>query len=174
MHFGYTNILRICNRPFASVEEMDAALIDNRNSAVGRSDEVYILGDITMKPAETAHGYISALNGRKYLIRGNHDRFLQKYERYLSDFEWVEDYHVLRHEGRKLILMHYPLLEWDGYFRGAIHLHGHTHKLDAFPARSDPDALAFNVGVDCNGYRPVSISEVLAMSDAKTKPTLVN
>ncbi len=124
LHFGHSNIIRHCSRPFAAAEEMDVALTANWNAAVSRHDEVYILGDFTMKPAAEAHKYLSALNGRKYMIRGNHDKFLNNYKASDTAFEWVKDYFVLKHEGRRFVLFHYPICEWDCFYRGAIHLSG--------------------------------------------------
>ena len=112
LHFGHGNIIRHCNRPFASADEMDAALIHNWNSSVGQKDEIYILGDFTMRSAAEAHRYLTQLNGRKYFIRGNHDRFLKGFTPYMGDFEWVKDYHVLHIEGRWIVLFHFPILEW--------------------------------------------------------------
>jgi len=77
LHFGHENIIRHCSRPFASVNEMDEALIANWNAVITSKDEVYILGDLTMRPATEAHQYLVRLKGRKYFIRGNHDRFLR-------------------------------------------------------------------------------------------------
>ena len=166
LHFGHENIIRHCNRSFASADEMDAALIRNWNAAVGPRDEVYILGDFTMRPAAQAHEYLAALNGRKYFIRGNHDKFLNGFEPYECDFVWVKDYHVLKHEGRKLVLFHYPIAEWDGFFRGSIHLYGHVHN-NADSAARLPGGLAFNVGVDCHDFRPVSMKQILALTIEK-------
>jgi len=45
-HFGHANIIRHCSRPFSSVAEMDASLLENWNSCVGQNDTVYILGDL--------------------------------------------------------------------------------------------------------------------------------
>jgi len=145
---------------------MDRALIRNWNATVGPRDEVYILGDFTMKPAAQAHEYLSALNGRKYFIRGNHDKFLNGFDPFKYDFGWVKDYHVLKHEGRKFVLFHYPIAEWDSFFRGAIHLYGHVHASATSAARL-PDGLAFNVGVDCHDFRPVSIERILALAAEK-------
>jgi calcineurin-like phosphoesterase family protein len=47
------------------------------------------MGDLTMVPAARAHGYLATLNGIKYFIRGNHDRFLKQFEPYAQDFVWV-------------------------------------------------------------------------------------
>jgi calcineurin-like phosphoesterase family protein len=169
-HFGHQNIIRTCSRPFASAEEMDEALTRNWNAAVGPGDEVYILGDFTMKPAPEAHRRLSALNGRKYLVVGNHDRFLKQFGPYAADLEWVKDYYVLMHGGRAFVLFHYPIAEWYGYFRGSIHLFGHIHNSPASAARVDASGLAFNVGVDCRGFRPVSIEEILALAERKSSP----
>lgn len=161
LHFGHENIIRHCARPFASADEMDAALIHNWNTAITPQDEVYILGDFTMRPAEEAHNYLARLNGRKYFIRGNHDRFLKNYTRYESDFVWVKDYHVLTVDGKRIVMFHFPILEWDQFHRGAIHLYGHVHNsqksADRLAALTGP---AFNVGVDVNGFMPLSIHQV--------------
>ena len=141
LHFGHTNIIRHCDRPFTSADEMDAALIKNWNATVGPKDEVYILGDLTMRKAAEAHRYLTQLNGRKYLICGNHDLFMKGFDPYMSDFEWVKDYHVLHAEGKRLILFHFPILEWYQIHRGAIHLYGHVHAHAAFHRRA--------AGLDC-------------------------
>jgi len=166
-HFGHKNIIRHCNRPFGTADVMDEALIANWNGTVRRNDDVYILGDFTMRPTVEAHEYVSRLNGRKYFIRGNHDRFLNDYELYKSDFVWVKDYHVLRTEGHRFVLFHFPILEWDQYFRGAIHLYGHVHNNESSAKLLEGmKGLAFNVGVDVTGFRPVSIEEVLQWAAA--------
>ena len=168
-HFGHTNIIRHCNRPFASAEEMDAALIQNWNATVKSKDEIYILGDFTMRPAADAHKYLSKLNGRKYYIRGNHDRFLESFEPYEKDFVWIKDYHRLIYEGQRIILFHYPILEWDQLHRGSVHCYGHVHnnKVSAERMAVLNDNRAFNVGVDVNDYRPVSIKEILNHIETK-------
>ena len=48
-HFGHANIIEYTNRPFASVEEMDAALIAAWNERVTDYDLVYHLGDFTLE-----------------------------------------------------------------------------------------------------------------------------
>ena len=168
LHFGHENIIRHCNRPFSSADEMDAALIRNWNATVGPRDEVYILGDLTMQPASKAHEYLEALKGRKFFIRGNHDRFLDGFEPYKHDLAWVKDYHVLKYAGRKIVLFHYPIAEWDGFFRDSIHLYGHIHNSAASTARL-PGGLAFNVGVDCWGFRPISADQILTLAAEKEK-----
>ena len=156
LHFGHTNIIKHCNRPFATADEMDAALTHNWNTTVGQKDEVYILGDFTMRHAAEAHRYLTPLNGRKYLVRGNHDRFLKNFTPYMDDFEWVKDYHVLIIEGRRIVLFHFPILVWDQSHRNSVHLFGHVHNKPMPAGRG----AAFNVGVDVNNFAPVSLDEI--------------
>ena len=166
LHFGHWNIIAYCNRPYSSAEEMDEALIANWNDTVKPRDEVYILGDFTLGLPSHAHNYLTRLKGRKYFIRGNHDRFLDNYESHISDFEWVKDYHVLKVNGRRIVLFHFPILEWDQIHRGAIHCYGHVHNSPESAERlALLDGPAFNVGVDVNGFRPVSLVEILKRAD---------
>ena len=72
-HFGHVNILQLSNRPFKTIQEHDDTLIKNWNNVVKPADEIYILGDLTMsKDGKYANSLLSKLNGRKYLINGNH------------------------------------------------------------------------------------------------------
>ena len=66
-HFSDERIFRYENRPFKDVEEMNAKMIENWNNKVNEDDILYLIGDVG---DETK---ISQLNGRKYLIKGNHD-----------------------------------------------------------------------------------------------------
>ena len=162
LHLGHANIIRHCRRPFSSVEEMDKVIINNWNAAIGPKDEVYIIGDFTMRPAADAHEYLTRLNGHKYFIKGNHDRFLKNFESYASDFVWVKDYYVLRTDEYRIVLFHFPILEWDQFYRGAIHCFGHVHNSPLSGERlSLMSGPAFNVGVDVNEFYPVSLTDII-------------
>lgn len=45
LHLYHTNIIKHCNRPFETIEEMNNVLVDNWNKVVGPKDTIYILGD---------------------------------------------------------------------------------------------------------------------------------
>jgi len=150
-HFGHENIIRYCQRPFSSIEEHDAALIKNWNSVVQKNDEVYVLGDfIFAKTALEVESVAGRLNGRKYLIRGNHDR-VNICE---SSFIWIKDYHEMGANNLKWILCHYPFSEWDGFYRKnrTVHLHGHVHNNHE---TCPPLDRRINVGVDLHGFTPI-------------------
>ena len=74
LHLGHENVIKLCNRPFDSIEEMDAALIRNWNRKVTNGDTVYVLGDLIYKSKKPPEEYLRQLKGKKHLIVGNHDR----------------------------------------------------------------------------------------------------
>ena len=71
-HFGHENILKMCQRPFESVEEMNEAMIDAWNQRVTGNDTVFILGDLFYRCPDP-EPILQRLKGKKRLIIGNHD-----------------------------------------------------------------------------------------------------
>lgn len=163
LHFYHEKIITMVNRPFQNGEEMNRRLIENWNRRVGPEDEVYILGDVTMKGHTLAEEALHQLRGCKYLVRGNHDRFVDSPHFDRSLFEWVKDYHELEWKNQWFILFHYPIAEWNGFFRGSIHLHGHQHNHPDYNYKNLAQGLkCYDVGVDANYMAPVSADDILA------------
>ncbi len=163
LHFYHENIIKHANRPFFCVEEMNQALIKKWNQKVHTSDEIYILGDVTLKGATYAVEILTRLNGRKYLIKGNHDRFADQETFDKTFFEWIKDYHELEYQNQRFILFHYPIEEWNDFFRGSIHLHGHQHNHEDYNFQNLEKGLRrFDVGVDANNMFPISIDDIIA------------
>lgn len=162
LHFYHENIINHTNRPFPNVEKMNRTLIENWNHTVCANDDVYILGDVTMKGAEYATKALSQLKGRKYLIKGNHDKFAQSKQFDKNLFEWINDYYELTYNNNRFILFHYPIEEWNGYFRGTFHLHGHQHNHEDYNFNNLQNGMRkFDVGVDANYMRPVCIENII-------------
>lgn len=170
-HFGHGNVIRYENRPFQTVEGMDEALIRNWNQKVSSEDEVFILGDLTLKGPQSANALLEQLQGRKYLIRGNHDGYVDRAAFHKDHFLWVRDYYELAYQGRWFILCHYPLLSWNGMHRGAFQLHGHQHNF-AFHNEYNRKmgVTQLDVGVDAQAMAPVSIEELLAFWEEEHRP----
>src|SRR5260370_16693943 len=71
-HFGHGGALGFYRRPFASVAEMDAAMIERWNRAVGPTDSVWHLGDFAIRrSADQVAALLDRLNGTKHLVIGN-------------------------------------------------------------------------------------------------------
>lgn len=151
-HFGDHRTINIQRRPFATVAEMNATLEANWNAVIGPDDEVWHLGDVARSPADIA-ALLERLNGRKHLIRGNNDPDATAVA---TGWTRVAEYAEIVVEGRKLVLCHYPFRSWNGQHRGAINLHGHSH------GRLKPLLRQFDVGVDPNGFSPVTLAQLTA------------
>lgn len=149
-HYGHANVIKYCNRPFADVNEMNEALIENYNSLVKPNDLVYHLGDLCF--SREPDKIINRLNGNIHLVIGNHDnkRFLRN-----CKLAWIKDVYMLRDAGDKFWLSHYAHLRWPKSHHGTYHLFGHSHGNLTGYGRS------MDVGVDCHQYKPIHIDDVV-------------
>lgn len=178
-HMGHRNIIGLCGRPFADIEAMESEIIERHNAIVGPDDEVYDLGDFAFRcSAEHAVECLRALNGRRTILWGNHDKPLrQAVRRGLVD-DLVESGKVvfvgdpeprfqtglnITIENQRIVLAHYAQRTWQGAFRGAWHLYGHSHgNLPPFKKSTD-------VGVDSWGFEPIGFEGIRETMDAVTK-----
>jgi len=171
-HFRHENIIKYCNRPFVDIKAHDEMLVHNWNATVRPKDEVYVLGDfIFARSQEDVLGLASRLNGKKYLILGNHDKpgYCE------GSFEWIKDYHVFTAHNKTWVLFHYPIWSWFRRAKGAIHLYGHVHNtvsqpdcpLDLQVLRDRSNCI--NVGVDVCDFRPVSAVDLALWSQVRGK-----
>jgi len=156
-HFGHANIIRLCKRPHKDVTEMDEDLIEKWNSVVKSGDTVYHLGDFAFRGNDDKTTEIfNRLNGNKILIKGNHDD-----NHTTRNLKWQAVHQYLEIKGfsglDRLVLFHYPMREWNGWYRGAVHLYGHCH--DTLPLKNN----SCDVGVDAWGFRPVNYDEIVAV-----------
>ena len=167
-HFYHENIIRFSNRPFANLDEMHTAIIERWNAKIGKGDLVYHLGDFALKcTPQQARDLRAQLNGQIILIRGNHDKIADGIK---DAFAAVKDYDEISvpdddtdNGKRKIVLLHYALRVWNSSHHGSYHLYGHSH--GSLP--DDPHARAFDVGVDCWGFAPLSYDEVKAVMQTK-------
>lgn len=147
-HFGHANILKYCNRPFASVEEMNEKIIENWNKVIKPGDRVFHCGDFGFGTADEMLAIFNRLRGQKYLIEGNHDdESLDPRLKWL----WIKDTFNLKYGDKSYFLAHYAHRVWNKSFHGARHVFGHTHGM------IKPWGWSCDVGVDCWDYAPVHI-----------------
>lgn len=151
-HFGHENIIKLTKRPFSSVGEMDEELIGRWNETVPEDGTVIYVGDFSYRAASDPGEVFRKLNGKKHLVTGNHD------SKKVIEMAWdsVRDtlrFHAVDHDGvdSRVHVYHYPLLEWDQFFRGGYHAFGHVH------GKISKWGRCMDVGVDSNDFRPVSL-----------------
>jgi calcineurin-like phosphoesterase family protein len=162
-HFGDPRGLRIDRRPFVSVAEHDAALVQRWNETVSPGDEVWHLGDFALgREPERIGELLRALNGRKHLVIGNNDG-----EATIRDPAWasVQHYAEMTLDGIALVLCHYPFRTWNKMSRGVVNLHGHSH------GRLKPMPRQYDVGVDLWDFRPVTLASILGSHSRRTAST---
>lgn len=183
-HGFHNNILKYCNRPFETVEEMNEALVKNWNSVIGPDDHVYHLGDFCFGNVEKWNWCLDPerLNGHIHLILGNHDvdRIFRPGTMY-DRFDSIDLEHILIVEGWTVYLNHFPFSSFSNNFdHKVIQLFGHIH--------SGPDGIGnvmlngntlqwnqYDVGVDNNGYTPISwaqIKEKMKLSENEERTRL--
>lgn len=186
-HFGHKNIIQFCDRPFATVEEMNEALINNWNNVVGEDDTVYHLGDVALGKWVEWDGLLSQLNGYKVLVVGNHERiFVKESEKNRRRFgteypKWFEEIHtnitgLELADGTKVNLSHFPYNgdSHDGdrfedvrlTDRGVTLIHGHTHE-NQIISRSERGTLQVHVGVDAWHMAPVSEDQIITLINSQ-------
>jgi calcineurin-like phosphoesterase family protein len=159
-HYGHKNIIKFCNRPFATVEEMDEVLISNWNKKVGKFEHAWIIGDFCFNDKNKGQEILNRMNGIKHLVRGNHDSTSVKLDGWAS----ISDYEEMKIGSQKIILSHYAMRVWNGSHYGSWQLYGHSH--GTLP--DDPNLLSFDVGVDCHNFSPLSVEDIAAIMTTKT------
>ena len=168
LHLGHANIIKHCDRPFSSVEEMDEHLVSAWNKNVYPNDSVYILGDLIFRIAASPDSYLNRLRGKKHLILGNHDKDWVKKADMSRHFLTVERFAEISDGKRKITLCHYPLMSWNQMEKGSYMIHGHIHnnrEAFYFPMiRQTPNLL--NAGIEINKYRPVNFDDLVKNNEA--------
>lgn len=172
LHIGHKNIIDYCNRPFASVEEMNETLINNWNKKIPDDGIVFDLGDFAIGGSKVWNDTLSRLKGKHYLIKGNHDEknYRESYSKY---FELVTQQMYIQVEDVSIYLNHFPFLCFGGSYReqhNVYALNGHTHiRKDINVSDSSEDIKRiincsfpsqYDVGVDFNDYYPISWHEL--------------
>lgn len=150
-HFGHKNIIKYCDRPFKNVEEMDKTLIENWNKTVSNQDTVLHLGDFALCSKERARQIMSQLNGKKILIKGNHDNWSDEFYRSIG-FDYVSKFPIIWHDF--YILSHAPLQM--GQTLGVyFNYFGHVHNNPVYQNSDNAKCVC----VERTDYKPILLLE---------------
>lgn len=194
-HYWHANVIKYCDRPFASVEEMNEMMVIAYNMTVKPEDQVIHLGDFSMafRAVET---FPQRLLGDKILVPGNHDfchsfhkksqteenhlKWIGKYQEH--GFKVLEEQAVVHFDGLGTVnLCHHPYSDgsgtdegdhtdkyaaWRPVDDGKILLCGHVHEKWK-TKRSPKGTLMINVGVDQWGFAPVSLERIIELAKAE-------
>lgn len=144
-HFGEDNIRKYENRPFQNTTDMDQEMTARWNTVVASDDVVYVLGDFGAAGYEAE--LLTKLNGRKYLVKGNHDtKSNEEYRSY--GFAEVYDHPIL--------FENFWLLSHEALYVNTnmpyANLFGHVHNN---PIVRDYSRQHFCVSVERIQYAPI-------------------
>lgn len=184
-HFNMTcapDSKNLCGRPWASVDEMNEALIELWNDTVPAGATVWYLGDFAMGKIADSLPLVGDLNGDIHLFPGNHDRCFP-----FTSAKKVKDW-TQKYLDAGFVSVQWPKMEYDGFavshfpYVGDSHdndryddwrmpdeglplIHGHVH--DSWQFQHSPNgSIMVNVGVDVWDYRPVSWDTILVTLQA--------
>jgi calcineurin-like phosphoesterase family protein len=159
-HLGHTNIIKYCNRPFASIQEMDKIILDNTFDVLRPGDTLISLGDLSFKE-DIARKYLNLIkktNVSFMYISGNHDRqilsFLRRNGVGVHELKTIcitEDNIINSKHGLVIVLCHYSLRVWDRSHFNSWQLYGHSH------GTLPPIGKQEDVGVDAQSFELVSM-----------------
>ena len=174
-HFGHSNVIRYCTRPFVDVIEMNRVMLSNMQQVLCDDDELYFLGDWCMNLK-----YYSMIKDvpfkHLYFVLGNHDKSARLSKQIVADGiesqVSVVNEMTVRLDGRDFFLVHRPVMGSDSMPT----LCGHVHEKWRFQPPGvelreykykDEHMVktlkqpVLNVGVDQHDFRPISEEEVL-------------
>lgn len=175
-HFGHDNVIKYDfengGRRFDSIEEHDNFIVENWNKVVTPQDNVYVIGDFSWFYARKTEEIIKKLNGAKFLVKGNHDRW-SKDSACRDLFHGIYDYKMIHDEKKAIVMSHYPILFYQNQHRNSIHLYGHVHNTREetifqetcknISKTTDIPMNCYNVGcmIDYMDYTPRTLEEIL-------------
>lgn len=166
LHCYHKNIIKYCNRPFDSVEEMNQTIIDNWNRVVPEDGITFVLGDCVFGGKEKWSKIFSQLNGIKYLIRGNHDGNFTSRDIFTAeyDFKLINVMFDDKCPEQYIFACHYPMISWPHMEKGSWMVYGHIHTVNGETSFKDKlSPSQYDVGVDNNNFTPVSFQQVKEM-----------
>jgi len=154
-HFDHKNIIKYCNRPFDTVDEMNETIVERWNEKVGADDTVFFLGDFTFwrngdGSGDAVKSWVNKLNGRIIFIRGNHDR----------ELPYAHDFLYRKYEDTVFLLRHYA--DRPDFYPNGWLIHGHEHNNDmALYPFVHRENQTINVSCEMVDYTPVSVEEIM-------------
>jgi len=153
-HLSHSNIIRYCNRPFSSIQEMDDTILKNFFDVVENRDEFYYLGDLSFNREIAREFFNRALNKQLkiHFVFGNHDNKIRDIIRFYSAY--FGDMLQLDIDNTSITMTHFAMRVWNKSHFNSWNLYGHSH------ATLPPEGKQWDVGVDNNSFKPLHFEEV--------------
>ena len=161
----YTFSTENWNRPVDEVNALMTLLMESIEEEIFMKNNISfrIIGDVEKLPENV----LNRLNGKIYLIVGNHDMKNLR-QSYYDRFEEIVMQKHIEIGKQKIYLNHCPFLCYGGAYKDTWQLFGHVHtsKNNTGKDASRLNMLfptQYDVGVDNNNFTPVSFDQVKAI-----------
>jgi calcineurin-like phosphoesterase family protein len=151
LHLGESRF-QLMGRPFTSTEEHNGTILERHNALVRPDDTLIIVGDVVYEKTPEYLPLIATFNGRKILIRGNHDRVF-------TDADLAPYFEQIIPEGDGLDIKAGNLECWITHYptqgqMGKFNLVGHIHAAFKYQLNM------LNIGVDVHHFYPVDLESI--------------
>ena len=164
-HLNHKNIIKNCNRPFQTVEEMDNSILYHFDRLVKSGDKFIFIGDMSFNK-NTIKNFLNKdiiKHITFYYILGNHDPMKKDEIKSINKRIIVEYLKDIKIDNQKITLCHYPMRSWNCSHWGAWMLHGHIH----YNTNDKFKGKIYNVGVDLHNFNPVNYDTIKQYMDNK-------
>lgn len=155
-HFGHKNIIKYQKRP----QNSDELINDRWNNTVKKKDTILHLGDLTLGTFAEAKKHTENLQGRKFIILGNHDIHSESWYNRLKFavipsilYTYIDE----NYRSFPILLTHEPVLALP---LGWYNIHGHTHNTNPVTQKT-LTRRHFNTCVEVLDYTPIKLKEIL-------------
>ncbi len=160
-HYNHANVIRFCDRPFETVDEMNKQLIENHNEVVTDSDTTIHAGDFAFGSRKKVQSIIDQLNGNHIFLNGSHDKWL-KGRKSINQI-WEQ-----RISKQLVVICHYCMRTWAASHYNSWHLYGHSH------GQLPSIGKSHDIGVDSNDFMPYSWYDIKKVMETKPdNPNLI-
>ena len=164
-HFEHPKLVEVCGRPKNS-----DTVVANNWAGKAQDDDISIhLGDVTFGDRHSLKRILDKIRGKKYLVRGNHDRLTDS--QYLwAGFDGVFNELVMNH----VLYTHEPVFIYGG--RVDINVHGHLHNLGydhhsafggSYMALNDGKHMLY--APELFNYRPMEVGNLFRYYEGEVK-----
>lgn len=178
-HFGHANIMKYCNRPFQTVDQMDRYMLANMKDIAYAGKTIIHLGDAIWYRSGVDYNSYKLHNAKKHIfVRGNHDNssaiemvYPQMFGNiYGKGKNWKTFSVRILVDDIPILLSHEP--QPKSQFKGCkYNFYGHHHNnifknpdyfIKDYAWLFDNESYV-NVSVELTEYRPISFQEALSI-----------
>lgn len=122
LHFNHDAMVMLCDRP----KNFKERIIKHWLRQIKPEDTVICLGDLCIGDDLGVAAIIASLPGRKFLVKGNHDKKSDTWYETLGGWNLCCEALLLKRYGHRILLTHRPATVGDHY---DINIHGHQHNV---------------------------------------------